>query len=145
MVMGDLSDHFNHKDFICHCTECRGEEYKIHLGLVGALEMIAEHFQKPVKVLAGFWCEAHNEKLKKEKISFHCKGKAAHIQVEGVPPGEVFKFAETLPELNGLGIYPQEGFVHLDTRPLEKRELFVKDGERYSLLTAEKRKQYGLA
>lgn len=142
--MGDLSEHFNHKDFICHCAECGGEEYKIHLGLVGALEMLAEHFQKPVKILSGFWCEAYNEKLKREKISFHCKGKAAHIQVEGVPLAEVFKFAETIPELHGLGLYPKENFIHVDTRPADKKDAWVKEGEHYSALTAEKRKQYGL-
>ncbi|MFA4904908.1 MAG: DUF882 domain-containing protein [Candidatus Margulisiibacteriota bacterium] len=143
--MGDLSDHFNLKDFLCKCKECRGGEYKIHLGLVGALELIAEHFQKPVKVLIGFWCEAYNEKLKKEKLSYHVKGKAAHIAIEGVPLAEVFKFAETVPELHGLGFYPQGNFIHVDTRPAEKKDAWVVEGERYSPLSAEKRKQYGLA
>ena len=108
-IMGNLSEHFNHKDFKCNCPQCRGEEFKIHLGLVGALEMIAEHFQKPVKVLAGYWCEDYYESLKREKISLHVKGKAAHIAIDGVPLNELFKFAETVPELNGIGFYPQGG------------------------------------
>lgn len=142
--MGNLSEHFNHQDFVCRCPECRGEGYKIHLGLVGALEMIAEHFGKPVKVLMGFWCEAYNEKLKKERLSYHVKGKAAHLSIEGVPLAEIFKFAETIPELHGLGLYPQENFIHVDTRPAEKKDAWVKEGERYLPLTLEKRKQYGL-
>jgi hypothetical protein len=142
--MGDLSEHFSHKDFICHCPECKGGEYKIHLGLVGALEMIAEHFQKPVKVVMGYWCEAFNEKLKKERLSFHVKGKAAHIAIEGVPLNELFRFAETITELHGLGFYPQENFIHVDTRPVERKDAWIKEGERYSPLSTEKRKQYGL-
>ncbi|MFA4967087.1 MAG: DUF882 domain-containing protein [Candidatus Margulisiibacteriota bacterium] len=142
--MGDLSEHFNYKDFNCKCPQCKGEGFKIHLGLVGALEMIAEHFQKQVKVISAFWCDDYYESLKREKVSYHLKGKAVHIAIDGVPPNELFKYAETIPEINGIGLYPQEGFVHLDTRPLEKRDLWVKDGERYIPLTPEKRKQYGL-
>jgi len=142
--MGDLSEHFNHADFKCHCSECRGEGYRIHLGLVGTLEEIAEHFKKPVKVIMGYWCEAYNDKLKKEKISFHVKGKAAHISIDGVPLNELFSFAENIPELNGIGLYPSEGFIHVDTRPAEKRDLWVKDGQHYSPLSSEKRKIYNI-
>jgi len=142
--MGNLSEHFNSKDFNCKCPECRGEGFKIHLGLVGALEMIAEHFQKPVKVLSAYWCEAYYESLKREKASLHSKGKAVHIAIDGVPLNEIFKFSETLPEINGIGLYPQEGFVHLDTRPKEKKDAWIKEGERYSPATPEKRRQYGL-
>ena len=142
--MGDLSEHFNHADFKCHCPECRGEGYRIHLGLVGAIEMIADHFQKPIKILSGFWCEKYFEKLKKEKPSFHCKGKAAHFAIEGAPLNEIFAFAETVPELNGIGLYPQEGFIHVDTRPAEKRELWVKEETHYYPLSPEKRKQYNI-
>jgi hypothetical protein len=142
--MGDLSEHFNHKDFKCHCPECRGEEFKIHLGLVGALEMIAEHFKKPVRVISGYWCDAYNDKLKKEKVSWHVKGKAAHFAIDGVPLAELFLFAETIPEINGVGLYLKEGFIHVDTRPQEKRDIFIKDGERYIPATPEKRKLYGI-
>jgi hypothetical protein len=142
--MGDLSEHFNSKDFNCKCKECRGEGFKIHLGLVGALEMIAEHFKKPVKIISAYWCEAYNESLKREKVSYHVKGKAVHVCIDEVPLSELFKYAEAIPEINGIGLYPQEGFIHLDTRPQEKRETWVKEGERYAPLTPEKRRQYGL-
>jgi len=142
--MGDLSEHFNHKDFKCHCPECKGEEFKIHLGMVGALEMIADHFNKPVKIVAGYWCESYNEKLKKEKLSWHVKGKAAHISIDGVSPADIFLFAQTIPEINGLGLYPKEGFIHVDTRPEGKKDAWIKDGERYIPATPEKLKLYGV-
>ncbi|KAF0134510.1 MAG: hypothetical protein FD145_528 [Candidatus Saganbacteria bacterium] len=142
--MGDLSEHFNHKDFKCACPECRGEGFKIHLGLVGILEAVVEHFQKPVKIKSAFWCEAFNEKQKKEKLSLHVKGKAVHFSVEGIPISEAFKFTETIPGINGIGFYPQEEFIHIDTRPVEKKDAWIKEGERYSPLTQDKRRQYGL-
>jgi uncharacterized protein YcbK (DUF882 family) len=140
--MGNLSDHFNHKDFACKCPECKGA-YKIHLGLVGALEQIAEHFKKRVKVLNAFWCEAHSEKLNRPRLSFHAKGKAAHIAIDGIPLPELFKFAEMVPELHGVGFYPAENVVHVDTRPGDPVR-FVKEGSDYHPLTPERRAKYGL-
>lgn len=140
--MGDLSEHFNHRDFKCRCSQCRGEEFKIHLGLVGLLEQIAVHFAKKVEVLSAFWCDAYHESQKKERRSFHTMGKAVHITIPGVDPAEIFKYAEGLPEINGIGFYPKAGFIHLDTRPKEKRSLWVKEGDTYQVLTPEKRKQY---
>lgn len=142
--MGDLSEHFNHKDFVCRCPACRGEEFKIHLGLVGALEQIANHFNKKVIVLSGFWCDAYYESLKKERRSYHNMGRAVHISIEGASPQDIFKFAESIPELHGIGLYPNEGFVHLDTRPKEKAAQWVKEGSSYNSLSVEKRKQYNL-
>lgn len=143
MYMGNLSDNFNHKDFACKCPRCKGE-YRIHLGLVGILEEIAVHFKKRPKILAGFYCEDYFESLKRDKPSWHCKGKAANIAIEGVPAAQLFKFAETIPGINGLGFYPEENMVHLDTRPAEKKEAWLKERGRYSPITADKRSQYGL-
>jgi len=140
--MGNLSEHFSHKDFACHCPECKGE-YRIHLGLVGALEQIGGHFRKKVRVLSAFWCDAYHEKMDKPKRSFHTKGKAAHIMIEGISPQELFKYAETIPELRGVGLYPKDNFVHVDTRQGDPAR-WIKEGSNYLSLTAEKRTKYGL-
>jgi hypothetical protein len=143
LSMGNLSENFNHKDFACKCGKCRNE-YRIHLGLVGILENIAVHFKKRPKVLAGFYCEDQIEAMKREKISWHAKGKAAHITIDGVPAAEIFKYAETIEGVNGLGLYLDDNAVHLDTRPIEKKESWVKDKGKYYPLTADKRASYGL-
>ncbi|OGC25620.1 hypothetical protein A2291_04310 [candidate division WOR-1 bacterium RIFOXYB2_FULL_42_35] len=140
--MGNLSEHFNSKDFACHCPECRGE-YKIHLGLVGALEMIGGHFRKKVRVLSAFWCDTYNERQNRPKRSWHARGKAAHIIIEGVSIQDLFKFAETIPEARGLGLYPKENLVHIDTRPGDPVR-FVKEGNDYHPLTDDRRTKYGL-
>ncbi|MFH1826062.1 MAG: DUF882 domain-containing protein [bacterium] len=141
--MGNLSEHFNHKDFACPCNRCRGE-YRIHLGLVGALEQIGGHFHKKVQVVSGYWCESFYESLQRSgRLSFHVRGKAAHIMIEGIPNQELFKYAETLPELRGVGFYPKENFIHVDTRTGDPVR-FVKEGNDYHSLTSEKRSRYGL-
>jgi len=142
-VMGNLSDNFNHKDFSCRCPQCKGE-YRIHLGLVGILETIAANFRKRPRIVSAYYCEAYTETLKREKISYHTKGKAVNIILEGIPAAEVFKFAETIEGVNGLGFYPEENMVHIDTRPPEKKETWIREKGRYSPLSAEKRSQYGL-
>ncbi|OHA18693.1 MAG: hypothetical protein A2664_00145 [Candidatus Taylorbacteria bacterium RIFCSPHIGHO2_01_FULL_46_22b] len=96
-------------------------------------------------MIAGFYCAEYLEKLNREKISYHSKGKAANIALEGVPAAELFKYAETIPGVNGLGFYPEENAVHLDTRPPEKKEAWLKERGKYYPLTSDKRAQYGLA
>lgn len=143
--MGNLSESFNNKDFTCKCPKCRGDgEYKIHLGLIGALEMIVSHFRKTPKILLGFRCEDTTDKMSGAKRSIHNMGKAAHIAIEGVPMAELYNFAKDIPEVRGLGIYPKDGFIHVDTRAGDKVE-WVKEGDSYSPLTQEKKKLYGLA
>jgi len=142
IIMGNLSEHFNHKDFACRCPECKGE-YRIHLGLVGALEQIGGHFRKKVKIVSAYWCDAYYEKLNKTKRSFHTMGKAAHILIDGISPPELFKYAETIPELGGVGFYPKENFIHVDTRSGDPVR-FVKEGNDYLPLTSDKRAKYGL-
>ena len=140
--MGDISEHWNNKDFACRCPECGGE-YKVHLGLVGALEAIGGNFRKKIRIVSAFWCDAFYEKLARSKRSYHTMGKAAHIAIEGVSPQELFKFAETLPELRGIIFYPKEKYIHIDTRPGDVLRL-VKEGTDYLPLTEEKRAKFGL-
>lgn len=142
--MGNLSENFSNEDFKCRCPFCQGKEYRIHLGLVGGVEAIAVHFGKKVSVLAGFWCDDYYDSLKRDRRSYHVKGKAAHIRIDGVPLNALFRFAETVPDFNGLGFYPKENFIHVDTRPQEKKDSWVKEGSTYSPLTQDKRRQYDL-
>ncbi|MFA5839760.1 MAG: D-Ala-D-Ala carboxypeptidase family metallohydrolase [Candidatus Margulisiibacteriota bacterium] len=140
--MGDISEHWSKRDFACRCPECQGE-YRVHMGLVGALEMIGEKFRKKTKILSAFWCDDFFEKLGRGKRSYHCMGKAAHIAIDGVTPQDLFKFCETIPELRGMVFYPKEAFIHVDTRPGDTVRL-VKEGAAYLPLTDENRAKYGL-
>jgi zinc D-Ala-D-Ala carboxypeptidase len=143
--MGNLSEHFNHQDFFCKCEECKkNNEYKIHLGLVGVLEYLWTTLNKPVKIKSAFRCEELNEKMGGNRKSFHMRGKAVHIYVEGMPPQELFKLLRTVPEVKGLGYNLEDKTIHVDLRNEPERAEWVKDGIKYIPLTAEKKHVYGL-
>ena len=105
--------------------------------------MIGAHFRKKVRIVSGFWCDDFHEKQNKPKRSFHTKGKAAHITMDGVSAQDLFKFAETLPELRGLVFYPNQNHIHVVTRQGVPSRV-VKEGSNYLPLTQDKRNKYGL-
>jgi len=143
--VGNLSEHFNYQEFLCKCPECsKNGEYKIHLGLVGALELLEIKLNKKVRIKSSYRCEEVNEKLGGNHKSFHLRGKAAHIYVDGMTPQDVFRAARDIPEVKGLGLNVDEGSVHIDLRNVENREEWVKEKGKYVPLTADKKHVYGL-
>lgn len=142
--MGDLSEHFNHKDFICRCKVCRGQEFKIHLGLVGVLERLGGHFRKSVKIVEGFRCEAENDRLAKNKKSFHMIGKAVHVMLRGISPKQIIEYLRTDDEARGIGFNADDNTVHIDSRREERKEWVREGQDRYTPLSTDKKKQYGL-
>ena len=143
--MGNLSEHYNHQDFFCKCAACKtNKEYKIHMGLVGSLEMLAVKLNKPVKVKTAFRCEAENERIGGGRKSFHIYGKAAHIYVDGMAPQELFKHVREIGEVKGIGLNLDDGTVHVDLRNEPERAEWVKDKGKYIPLTADKKHQFGL-
>lgn len=141
--MGNLSEHFNIQDFTCRCGKC-DKKYRISLSLVGALEAIGSHFRRPVKVVEAYRCEDHPQADPTSKKDYHYRGKAANVIVEGVKTSEVYKFAETLPEIKEIIYYPTKSYLHLATGGDEKR-YFVQEFESNAPLTPEKKIRYGLA
>ena len=143
--MGNLSEHFNHQDFFCRCEACKAtNEYKIHLGLVGVLEALAVKLNKPIKIKMAYRCEAENEKLGGGRKSFHLRGKAVHIYVDGMKPQELFKQLREIEDVKGLGLNLDDSTVHVDLRPETEREEWVKEKGKYIPITADKKHIYGL-
>jgi len=52
-----------------------------------------------------------------ETYSFHIQGLAADCTVPGLNPGELYQTAWEF-GWHGIGCYPNDGFCHLDVRPL---------------------------
>lgn len=112
-----LSDNFKSTEFDCRgcrcCTETLVDEQ-----LVAYLQQIRDHFGVPVIITSGYRCLIHNANVGGTSGSTHFQGKAADIQVKGVAPAEVAKFAESIGIL-GIGLYESDSdgwFVHIDTR-----------------------------
>lgn len=110
-----LSKNFCATEFDCEGSGCC-KQTLIDEKLVIYLQKIRDHFGKPIggSHLTAYRCPTHNAKVDNAaKASFHTKGMAADISIEGVAPAEIAKYAESIGVL-GIGLY--DTFVHIDTR-----------------------------
>ena len=83
-----------------------------HPRLAMLLSKISDHFGgQPIRLISGFR-EAGGYT---RESSRHVQGRAADIQVAGVPHRAVFEFCRSLPQ-TGCGYYPRSVFVHVDVR-----------------------------
>ena len=133
-----LSEHFSIKDFSCsESGKCR-----ISLGLVGAIELLRSKSNNRVHILKGFEATEVAEKKGRVKKNYHTKGLAADIKIENLTAKEIFKLAEDIEEIKGLGLNIDEDYVHIDTRKEVDRLCWVEKGDTEIILTADNRNQF---
>lgn len=94
--------------------------------LLQNLQIIRDHFQKPIVIISGYRSPARNEAVGGAKKSQHMEAKAADIKIAGVPTEEIYNRIDKLMaqgkiKTGGLGLYPTQGFVHYDTRGVKAR------------------------
>ena len=106
-----LSANFTVKEFECKCGKCKTT--LIDSKLVTYLQLIRNHFGKPVNINSAYRCADHNKAVGGASKSKHTLGQAADIVVQGVEPKEVAKYAESI-GIKGIGLY--DTFTHVDTR-----------------------------
>ena len=112
-----IAKNFQYKEFDCHGSGCCSTTI-IDEKLVEYIQRIRDHFGKPVTITSPYRCEIHNKKVSKATQSYHTRGKAADIVVQGVSSREVAKYAESIGIL-GIGLYETSAdgyFTHIDTR-----------------------------
>lgn len=115
-----LSKNFNSYEFRCGLGRpCSCQTTLIDKKLVEILQMIRDHWPgHAVHITSGYRCPAYNRSVGGATGSYHSKGMAADITVDGVAPREVAKYAESIGVL-GIGLYETQAdgfFVHIDTR-----------------------------
>ena len=77
----------------------------------------------PLEVISGFRSGATNERLRSTRgggvarRSLHLDGRAIDIRLPGVPLTDLRDAARSL-KSGGVGFYPQDRFVHVDTGPV---------------------------
>jgi uncharacterized protein YcbK (DUF882 family) len=112
----------------CVCTCCGTG------GLSIPILIVLEHIRQlvgnaPVSISSGARCEKYNFAVGGTKNSEHkstCEdpmSDAVDIHVKGITTHELHKLVKNLPYANllGIGYYPKDGFVHVDTRGLAAR------------------------
>ena len=112
-----ISKNFQYKELDCHGQGCCSTTI-IDEKLVEYVQQIRDHFGKPVTITSPYRCEVHNRRVGGATKSYHMRGQAADIVVQGVSSREVAKYAESIGIL-GIGLYEtsKDGyFTHIDTR-----------------------------
>lgn len=108
---GWLSEHFSENEMRCrHCSAC-----EVDMRLITALEELRA-LVGPLHILSGYRCPEHNKRVGGAPKSEHVLGRAADVVATKVGLRELYEAALKVPAFksSGIGIYPDEGFVHVD-------------------------------
>lgn len=124
-----VSKNFKVKEFAC---KDGSDTVLIDSRLVDYLQMIRSHFNKPLTISSGYRTAAYNASIGGTKTSYHVRGMAADIKVEGINPVIVGMYAQTI-GAGGIGLYAYVygGFVHVDSRTQQYRWLVLYKGDAY--------------
>ena len=114
---GNLTTNLAIEEFQCKCGKCSATVHDEALSF--GLQKIRTHFGSPMIISSGYRCPTHNTNVGGSSKSYHVKGMAADIVMPGVNVSEICAYAESI-GFYGIGMY-DDGYVHLDTRPKEKK------------------------
>lgn len=119
-----MAKFFSEDEFRCKGDECGcGHSLPpqgIDQNLLAVLDRIREKIGRPISILSGYRCPVHNQTVGGAVNSIHMEGSASDLWYEGIDVEHLAQVAEeTLAELGiegGVGRYPTQQFVHVDTR-----------------------------
>lgn len=111
-----LARHFKVKEFAC-----RNGSQVVFIDdyLVTVLDILRHKLGKPIIITSGYRTPEWNTKCNGAKYSYHMRGMAADIRVDGISPKELAnKLNEIVPD--GCGIIVYKSWVHFDVRTGKK-------------------------
>lgn len=111
-----VGPHFRIKEFACKdgSTITFIDDY-----MVTILELLRKELgNEPIIITSGYRTPTHNAKVGGAKYSYHMRGMAVDIKVNGKTSKEVAKALDKLVE--GCGIIVYESWVHFDVRDGKK-------------------------
>lgn len=113
-----ITEHFKVKEFACKDGSpiVFMDEY-----LVTLLEILRLTINKPVIITSGYRTPEHNKKVGGAKYSYHMRGCAADIRVNGMTPKEVAKELNKIVP-NNCGIIVYDNWIHFDVRNTKYRK-----------------------
>jgi uncharacterized protein YcbK (DUF882 family) len=111
--MGDLSQHFSRHEFACRCCG----KAVVSPELIAPLEALRDRIGTLIHILSGYRCPEHNRTVGGVASSQHLLGRAADITTD-LPLQFLHKEALQIASFahGGMGIYPENNFLHLDVR-----------------------------
>jgi len=116
--MGDISKYFSRSEFACKCgCGFAAVDVSVH----EALRYLRITFKKPVFINSGCRCVEYNKKVGGVENSYHTKGMAVDIRIDGVKQIEV-AIALSCMYPDRYGIIQYKNFVHFDVRDTKYRK-----------------------
>ena len=89
--------------------------------LVTILDILRSEIKKPVIITSGYRTPTRNKEVGGAKYSYHMRGMAADIRVDGMTPKELAnKLNKIVPDECGIIVY--KNWVHFDVRTSKYRE-----------------------
>lgn len=108
----NVGKYFKVKEFAC---KDGSQVVFIDSYLVSILDILRNQVGKPVHITSGYRTPTRNKAVGGAKYSYHTRGMAADIRVNGMTPKEVAnKLNKIIPF--GCGIIVYSTWVHIDTR-----------------------------
>lgn len=91
------------------------------IDILAATQRLLGH-DRPFSVISGYRTQKTNDMLRRRsrgvaKLSYHVKGMAADLRMEGVDVDRIQKAGMHL-NVGGVGVYTKSNFVHLDSGPV---------------------------
>lgn len=113
-----VGQHFKVKEFACHDGS---QVVFIDSYLVSILDILRNQVGKPVIVNSGYRTPTRNKAVNGAKYSYHMRGMAADIRIEGMTTKEIAnKLNKIIPDKCGIIVYST--WVHIDTRNKKYRK-----------------------
>lgn len=113
----ELADFFDLNEFHCICKNKFCSYTLVDSDLVDKLMILRREWKVPIRIISGYRCMVHNEKVGGKTGSFHMLGKAADISLENlVGVFGLNKIMEDCQIFDGLGYNKKHNFLHVDVR-----------------------------
>lgn len=113
-----ITNHFKVKEFACKdgSPVVFVDDYMVTL-----LEILRQTINKPIIITSGYRTPEHNKKVGGAKCSYHMRGCAADIRVNGMTPKDVAKELNKIVP-NNCGIIVYDNWIHFDVRNKKYRK-----------------------
>jgi uncharacterized protein YcbK (DUF882 family) len=106
-----LSKNFSLSEMDCHCKSPSCKITYVDTDLIEFLEEKRDMIGKPLIILSGFRCTAHNKRVGGKPGSQHLQGKAADLKLKN---HDILGYVDFFKDAQGLGVY--KTFIHVDAR-----------------------------
>lgn len=111
-------------NFLLREFECRDGSHQVvlHRELLERLQALRDALGRPVIISSGYRNPTHNAAVGGSPDSYHLRGMAADIRVQGLSPADLAT-AVRQAGFRGIGIY--NDFVHVDLRECKREWRFI--------------------